>query len=69
MQPGAKGVIHHPGSGGKGPEQWRSSMTAERFAQAVRGSGMTVIEQRDRWGPEGRYTVPTEGDMVTIFER
>jgi hypothetical protein len=69
MTPRARAVIHHPGRGGSGPEQWRSSMTAERFAEAIAAAGMTVLEQRDSWGPGGEHRVPTEGDMITVFAR
>jgi ubiquinone/menaquinone biosynthesis C-methylase UbiE len=69
MKPGARGLIHHGGAGGGKPKAWRSSMTAERFVASVEENGLKVIEQFDRWGPNDEFTVPTEGDIVTIFER
>ena len=69
MKPGARCLIHHGGSGGGRPKAWRSSMTAERFVESVEKNGFKVIEQFDRWGPAGEFAVPTEGDVVTVFER
>ena len=72
MRPGARAVIHHAGHGsdhsGLTPEGWRSSMTTERFKILVTDAGMRVIDQRDRWGPNGEHSVPEPGDVITIFE-
>jgi ubiquinone/menaquinone biosynthesis C-methylase UbiE len=69
MRPGGRGVVHHAGRGGVAPEAWRSSMTRERFAEAVEAAGMRLIEQRESWGENGQFAVPTSGDVITVFGR
>jgi SAM-dependent methyltransferase len=71
MRPGAYAVIHHAGDAGMaGPRAaWRSSMTAELFTRLVSDSGMRLVHQFERWGPNLQFTVSTAGDVITVFSR
>lgn len=68
MKPGSRAVIQHAGRGGL-DGGWRSSMTAELFAELLAENGLRMLRQFDRWGPDGQFTVTTPGDVITLFER
>ena len=44
-------------------------MTSEMFADLVKANGLTLVDQFERWGPDGCYELPVTGDVVSVFER
>jgi SAM-dependent methyltransferase len=68
MRPGATAVIHHAGDGGLSGNM-RSSMTRELFAELVRANGLRLLDQFERWGDDGCFGLPVEGDVVSVFAR
>jgi SAM-dependent methyltransferase len=72
MRPGALAVIHHAAAGREGDSAdlgQRSNMTAERFAEMVRHVGLTLLQQFDSWGPDGRFKVPEPWDVISVVEK
>lgn len=72
MRPGAHAVIHHAAAGREGDAAdlgQRSNITAERFAEMARQQGLTVLEQFDSWGPDGRFKLSTSWDVISIVEK
>lgn len=66
LRPGALAIIHHANE--PGPEEaWRSRMTGKLFAQMLEKHGFLLLQQFDRWGPEGEFVV--RGDLVTVFQK
>lgn len=66
MKPGALAVVHHAGAGGS-DEGWRSSMTAEMFADLLRDNGLQPLRQFERWGANNEFGLPEPGDVITVF--
>jgi len=67
LQPGGRGVIHHPKDGG-----WRNRMTARLFADSVSRLGLVVKQQFDSWGTDGKFNLRHHGPhgaMITVFEK
>jgi SAM-dependent methyltransferase len=72
MRPGAQAVVHHAAAGREADAAdlgQRSNMTAERFAEMARRQGLTVIEQFDSWGPDGRFKPSTGWDIISVVEK
>jgi ubiquinone/menaquinone biosynthesis C-methylase UbiE len=68
MRPGAKAIIHHAGLGGVNGNM-RSAMTSGMFAELVHASGLKLVQQFERWGPDDCFELPVAGDVISIFER
>lgn len=47
----------------------RANVSRESVATMTRDRGMTVVAQRDCWGPNGEYNVRKFGDCITTGER
>ena len=72
LRPGGRAVIHHAGAGGARDAAdvgMRSNMTAGQFAAMVQKHGLTLAEQFDSWGPDGRFQVPWKWDIVSVFDK
>jgi ubiquinone/menaquinone biosynthesis C-methylase UbiE len=72
MRPGSRAVIHHAAAGREGDAAdlgQRSNMTAERFVEMVRAQGLTLLEQFDSWGQDGRFKLTEIWDVITVVEK
>jgi ubiquinone/menaquinone biosynthesis C-methylase UbiE len=69
LRPGGRAVVHHPRAGHEdhaADAGWRSSMTADLFADMVRANGLTMVAQFDSWAG-GRFDVRKHGDVISVF--
>ena len=72
LRPGGRAVIHHAKAGraqGAADVGQRSNMTAAQFAEMVAKRGLTLIDQFDSWGPEGRFKVTTRWDVISVLDK
>lgn len=72
LRPGGRAVIHHAAAGDEDEAQqvgMRSRMTREMFAAMAQSAGLTVVEQFDSWGRDGRFKVPQKWDAVSVIEK
>lgn len=53
--------FHHDG--------WRSDVSRELIGEAAGESGLTVVSQQRRWGPNQEFGVPEYGDWITILSK
>ena len=79
LAPGGVAVIHHHGRASKkGPDGWRSPMTARLFASLAIKHGFILERQFDTWGngfgvrrhappPEGEQRPPENRDLISVL--
>lgn len=71
LQPGGRGVIHHPGT--PDPTQrtngGRSQTTSALFARLAGAHGLKVLSQVDSWGPGGRSNTKLFADSISTLEK
>ncbi len=73
LAPGGVAVIHHADGRnlGASPSRsgWRSPMSRNLFASLARARGLTIEDQIDAWGPEGRFDLSAYHDVISVCRR